>query len=1727
MPIRFTCKCGKRFKVDEKFAGKRARCPNCHLEFVVPPAAAAPPEPAAKAAPAPPEPPPEPELEAPNPDQTAEFLAQAEEARDAPEASFELEAPSADQTKAFRGISAQDGPPAELSLDLAPLGQDETAAPASPPPSEEAEPVPALELAPDRILTTADEAAEHVLPALDESAGLDIAPPEPLEQTPADDAYPTAAAAPPPPGAPVCPKCGAAIESGAAICLGCGTKLGGPPAAAAPPATRKRQTPVVIAIAAGIVVLVGLLAGIGYFAYSKLTGGKKKTPAASATTRPPAAVKPATGPGRPGPAKPAPAGPKPTVPAKTQVPPKPPPVVARAWPGFSDPALHDRDRLLSLGRGLAEYRRQNARGPADLAALGLPPEKTSRLKLLGAEVRALERFRPLAHATTPGKDGLTYVLFSDGSVRPVAASELAAIIPVKTPDGWLTPADQAALARLQPILRVRNDRFHTLRVSVNGAARGQVARGTSREFDLAPGKGLTIALAAGDKGAAASLTLDAARGLIYDCAIPRHQDLPVVPGKFYRERCFSRRQSAYTVKKSLEDKVYVVRALTSAYETVEFPGAGGGRKAFAPAQEFREVNARITRGDHTLTGVDGRPIVTSGIARLQEGVLRHACGQRVVYQGTPLGTLTIRTEVNTRLAGLLRLKSAPVEDADASQPIPDRPYTAAADLGPMSKALLEIAPAVLRHVIEQTQATPKYWQPPAPSPGAARGGPRAAETPSRDEPVREPGKRPRLDAEVAKGWLTPPNALPAPAAAGDLLATLAVYGDTRAWPHLSELSVQLGATVRNHPDFTMAAARIGRRKALTHLAAHESAASRAMNAAASTMVGGPLAEKVLRELLTGQGAGDLIQAAAGWPAAAGAASRRAFVEAVARYRPNLLEGPDVLNALLRIEPCATERAVLASFLEATAPPKAKPAAKAPAKARRPPQQQARRPEHERDPPRRRGDQRAKRAAKPEDAPYSWRLLAARRNTEAVRRMVALLEGSNATHKRRALAALVETREPTLAGSIQPLLHQAGLQAEAARVMILLGDPAGLQAVIAAMNAKIATPDVLSAVTSSVARTGRTASADLLASIVTAALKVEKPPAKDADAAKGGQRKPRGIFEMRKAQEPTDKGKEGPPPLSTRALEAIAALGVRTDAVARALEAARNAADPRSRAAAYRTLAAIAPPGGAPAAVSIEAIDKALGDAEPRVRAEGIRLLQKTEAPAGTLATRLEAALSDADPAVRCAVMGATPVLKGDAAKIRRIVAAGLKDADQEVVRAAALAAAGRKDAELAQPLIAALNRPVKGAGDDGPVGLIAVIQAVGALKARGAAGALQLLLRQGNAKVALAATAALRAIKDPATLPALITLGGSADKDLVDAAVGALLEFRSTQAQWALVDMLHGGRIPEQREREVLALYAGLVGSSERFRERAKSGPPLSLEHVQGLALLASGRPRGDDRLIAARAEGFRVIAGRYLADASVSGITRPVRSTGMGAMGLRQPRQAAQPERPTLDDRTREQLKRMETPRAAAAFILANLRDEGEARALLLKAFRSNAEGISEAVAQAVSAERDPGAAKMLKDLYTDLLDSLAKETKVSAGLAAATKEENKAVRLAVIEALGRMKGAEATRTLRSLTAYEKEPEPRRAIIRAYAYTPSQERVAHIIQLASRSRDYHAAAIEALGRAGYADEAGARETLEKFVTSRQTPINLSALAADALDDLNCLVAGRQGAAGASSLRKK
>ncbi len=89
MPIRFRCKCGKIVKVEEKYAGRHATCPNCGAQLVVPNASTLPEAGAPIAKPAPSAQPPQPP--APELQLESDTISPGGEAPDASQNALELE----------------------------------------------------------------------------------------------------------------------------------------------------------------------------------------------------------------------------------------------------------------------------------------------------------------------------------------------------------------------------------------------------------------------------------------------------------------------------------------------------------------------------------------------------------------------------------------------------------------------------------------------------------------------------------------------------------------------------------------------------------------------------------------------------------------------------------------------------------------------------------------------------------------------------------------------------------------------------------------------------------------------------------------------------------------------------------------------------------------------------------------------------------------------------------------------------------------------------------------------------------------------------------------------------------------------------------------------------------------------------------------------------------------------------------------------------------------------------------------------------------------------------------------------------------------------------------------------------------------------------------------------------------------------------------------------------
>jgi len=983
-----------------------------------------------------------------------------------------------------------------------------------------------------------------------------------------------------------------------------------------------------------------------------------------------------------------------------------------------------------------------------------------------------------------------------------------------------------------------------------------------------------------------------------------------------------------------------------------------------------------------------------------------------------------------------------------------------------------------------------------------------------------------IDPALITGDLTPPSALPPPASPADVLAAVSAFADPAALPALHEIAGKIPSSDPAYEPLVVALARCGGTAALINVSAAAQDAPEAA-AIAFTLINDPAAAKGLRQVVANWKADSVARAASAWLELAGPASRGLFITIVGETLPDLLDDPVALDALLRLDPFVTEQVLLRRFLAEGGPKKPE----APGAAGERPEGE--RPEGEpldrgapmdefmRDRemlPRREGPLMPPEMEmfegrtveiKPYDAPLSWRVLARYRNTEAVRRLVALLGDSDPKRRRQALRALAETRDRNLEGPVLARIKDAdaGTRSDAIYALLHVGGAESLAAAKEAIARDTMTEDLPDAVVAQADRIGRGLAAEILARMLT----VSVEPAGAGEKKEGAEERQRGM--------PPRPGllqveKEPAKPMAVVVLDAIARLGASSQALDDAIGAALKDRNAATRAAAYRARAALGAPASAVAAGdpvrglvkmfgrfasvrvalpvgSTAASQAALGDAEASVRSEGIRGL--AGAAAETALPALQQAMKDSDWAVRRAAMETVATLVGAREGLASLIAQGLRDDDLRVVAAAAAAAERIGDRSLGKVVAEALNRPNL-EGDDGNAAVVALAHAAGALRATEASGALQLLLAGSRPPAVRAAVArAVAEMRDPAVLPSLARLVDDAQPEVALAALNALADAGSRDAARGFVSLLQRQDLPPEERRALLGRFARMAARSQEFARLAASGPALSVADLRALAALAARSEPGD------RA-GYRVIAERYLArPAAESGASQGEQRTSTTT---------------TSGTTTAKQTKEsQDTPRRAAAFILASIPDDPEALKLLLDALRNDASGIGEPVAAAIRRIRDPGAVSMLQALYKELVESRKPGYTRYPGYAKAGQMENELLCRAIMEALAGIPGDEALEALRRATAYESRDDLKALFIDAYEKRGSPAAVACIAEFANRSQMYYEAVAESLGRVGHLNPEVAQKALQGIAQSPRSPVRAAAIAADALDALSIRLA--------------
>lgn len=1700
MAIQFKCQCGKAFKVDESFGGKRTKCPSCGAVVTIPKAEAPPSgaKPQFRLAEEPAKPPaPAGGGELALEDEGIGVGGKVGETA-APPAAPPPPPPSPPVAPPAGGKQKSDE--TELGLEVETLGvggkTDATPAapPAAPPPPPKAAEEPAMDLGievetmgvggkiggepPAKTPPTVkppdsskDEIpielpAEAPPPAPEAAAPAPALAPEPAK---ASDAKP--AAAPAPAAAErKCPKCGAAVVGNAVICLECGTPLSGPAAAKAAP---KGKLPAKLApaidwvkghkipvIAGAAVIVIGLGAG-GFFLFKKK---QAQTLAAAATTTVTQAQAAAA---------------VTTTTTTTTLPPK--------WERqFSSAALNAR-------RDLEDYRL--ARSASGGKAVE-PAQVPATVKVV-PEVAGVTRFRPVAYV--PADKVYSQVLFSDGSIRLMHDADRSMVEVRAAADGPTTSADAALRQRASAEIQVANSRLSSVEVRIDGKAVGQATPDAGVTVDVTPGPHEVVLSFGGAQ--TTPLKIDAAPGVTELLFVARQQDLPFLPVKNYRAAMTTMTAvtptgaggpaAAYTAERTSAG----VTGVKSAVERVVF-GTPGGRGAIS--QDGRTLEARIERDEATIEGVDGKTIHLNDLGRVEEGVVKYRNGATITYRRTEIGPVGWQSLPSLDLADIGRMRGAarmgglgdPVSampgapgfrGASAERRALDHPEAQmSASPGGMAPGT---GPDAAKGLVSRSERLTAVVTPFAPNPdmdavgrllktptavtlllarlgktapvskpagaGAAMSGaPEPAPTaPGMPAMARGPGvaggpagdtRRPgAVGGAQAVGLLpTPQDAQVRDLADDKVLAMLAVLGEPAATSPVAALMKSLDPKANGYGEGLLALARCGR-EAMTPTIRAAVENSRVYSTIAFALIDNPAARQALPSLVVGWTAKELGEAAAAWPGVGGPSSRRALVEAVLGANPALLDDPDALNSLLRFEPYALERALLARIAVAPKVPEAPPKEGTPTAAK--------------DAPAPTPTPGAKPADKPTDgsadlssgAPYSWLALARTHSVEGIAWYVALLKDKDALKRRAALEALAETPDAALSALAASMVKDAdpGVRRAAAVYLVRVGDAASVKALTEGMTKDLALPAICDAAPALMRTAGTKETGELLVKMLTLVYEAAKP----ADA----------------KTPPTAPHAEAPgAPVgaargeSATAMDVLRAIerahvqldGAQVDAVKKLLTATEIAV----RSAALELVLSSRP--GDAAAV----IEAGLKDAAPEVRLAA--LTRAGRLPAAARAGLLKAAAKDPEARVRAEAMRATRGL--DDAAAREILSAGLSDAIPAVVTAAARTAAMSADPALGEAICGVLNKQSAPAAEAAP-SVIALIDAAVALHAKNAPGSLMLLMAGSNAEVRAAAAAGLGRLRTANSVPALLTALQDKDPLVSAAALDALGEIDSPQARQASLAALQSKDLPAPARQKIL--FAAMAsarpgGPGAAWAENANLGEA----DLTILAAAAGGAPKEWHAPLV-------TIARRYITA-------------------------------------TKPEMRRL------AGAILAATADDPEARKLLMESWERDATGLGFAVASALRRSGEATPESELLRRYRQL-----SEPGRWPGIAKETPEEALAVRVALIEAAGRLPGDEAVRALRSMMSLESSPFLLSRVIAALAEGSSAAGVQYLSDLAApgsivRADGLTPAVIEAISRAGRTQPAKAAEALARLTRSHM-PADVTAAATDAMARLGALPA--------------
>ena len=1686
MPIRFRCKCGKGFKVADKFAGKRVKCPACGIAMVVP------------------VPDVQPASESPRPEG---------------ELALEMEAPPSPPG------DAGTAPAGELSMEEPP---------------------------------SADGAQEGQPSAEAPAAGI-LESGSPEEAIPLDGDAQAAQEA-----EKACPKCGAPAPGNAVICTECGGRfdIKEDEAAALPvPTTQKNPMKLLVIGAVGVVVLAGLVFGL-------MTLLKKPAEDAGPTSS---------------------AGGDAADSARSELPKSPPlsgpePPVTIEWEGFADPALHTRDKLLALGESLTAFKEGNSRFPADLAELGM--SDTAGIVYLGRDDVSLERFHALAHASEADAAGHISVLFSDGTVRVVAGKDLDSVLLTPHSAGLMTKPDAALLSQLGPQLRVNNPRFSELEVSVDDHVLGSVVKGASQTFAVAEGSHELVFSARGKQSEKIGLTCDA--GVLYEYTFHRHQDLPAIPTFEYRNALTQSYEQRYRVVKNEEQ----VTGLSGEDEVVHFTAANVRN---AVSRNYRSLNGWIQRQHLKIEGLQGKPILVSAYGCLEEGVVRYASGQEIIYRRTALGTLATRERPNIEVASLACFPEEPKwgegefvgPEFDPSRDPYQGPYgrpptmprgrslrpPAGRSRRPISSSRTAIPPRPMRGRMTARDAEmmqgmmrmgidmgvdrgmgmeamaleieiPDMLYVPGPDCEALAAGLRQSAsgiTPllvrqidgilTQQAPVEDvdrPGRRSRGRRESSQrrppggppGYITRnadtygsrgrgmgyeeqiqarPLGYSEPLSdesIADLIATLAVHGDSSALLMLSRLAQEMKAELPGYGELLIALARCGGGQALLQI---KSAADKSPQQAAIAlaMVDTTAARKALRAVTGKWTVRDVVLAVEEWPDVAGVRARAVFMDTLIAAQPTLLEKIPALNALLELDPYALERILLERLLE---PDKL---------ADKGLSDEMEDEEDDRPPPPEPHAMRPGMMLVEVDAaaPPSWQILAKLKNTKALEYMISLLNGNNVEKKRDAMGAIAQIHDESFIQTAAALLKDTDRDTRKHAVRMLVG--VGTAEAVNALNEAMSADLLFAAIPGAASELAGKAGYDMTVALLAKMLDISVDEAFTLPALEDEGRQARGRPSGRSSRGRPSRGRPSrgrpgmppgyrrmddmpgmPPMVSDDAtpqviMDALIELRASSEAVHAVIEKARASENPGTRVAAYKAMAALPLPGASEpargsvirgifklataarsrgiagtAGVSATAVTalslEAAKDSDPKVRAAGIAMMKGRSAEEA--APVLDAGLADASPEARVAVMEMAATIEGDSLHVTQILAAGLNDSDPKVIVAAALAAAQRKQSGLGQALVAALNEPVEEDSDLAHTQTLkTIVETCGALSERATMPSLALLLGHKQPEIREAAARALGEIGDDNAVYALRTMLKDKDQAVKAASILALSRMNSPDAISVSLEALGSKDLPWEIHLKLLTRLVAecsIPGAYADWLDRSSRFDDAGLQTLVEIAYEQRPELRS----------GFIYLAKKYLGES----------------------------------DRT---------VRSYAAQMLACYGSDPEARDVLLDAFVQDATGISEPVARTLSQIDDPEMLTRLWKLYRKIIGP----SRTARGarphtLRGISQLESRLLTLAIVDGVSNVKSNESAQMLWRIGRGEERPEIVVSVLKALPDTESPLVVKYFAEAGTRTDKFRVEAATGLARVGRLSPREAKVALSKIARSHAS--RAAAIAADALEDL-------------------